>query len=112
MPRRHDSDPTPLRASASASASAVCPTVWLSCAARARAVGQIQQRGTGGAELRQSAKERGQAGAKGRAATAATGFHTTTLEKLWRCPPLAGAPGAAGSVQELTIPQVGPGTPC
>ena len=27
-------------------------------------------------------------------------------------PPLAGAPGAAGSGQELTVPQVGPGTPC
>ena len=25
-------------------------------------------------------------------------------EKLWRCPPLAGAPGAAGSGQELTVP--------
>ena len=26
------------------------------------------------------------------------------LEKLWRCPPLAGAPGAAGSGPELTSP--------
>ena len=25
-------------------------------------------------------------------------------QKLWRCPPLAGAPGAAGSGQELTVP--------
>ena len=24
--------------------------------------------------------------------------------KLWRCPPLAGAPGATGSGQELTVP--------
>ena len=38
--------------------------------------------------------------------------HPPAQEKLWRCPPLAGAPGAAGSGQELTVPQVGPGTPC
>ena len=31
-------------------------------------------------------------------------FTEETLEKLWRCPPLAGAPGAAGSGQELTAP--------
>ena len=28
----------------------------------------------------------------------------SVFEKLWRCPPLAGAPGAAGSGQELTVP--------
>ena len=33
------------------------------------------------------------------------GFDVVLSEKLWRCPPLAGAPGAAGSGQELTVPR-------
>ena len=30
-------------------------------------------------------------------------LHLDEQKKLWRCPPLAGAPGAAGSGQELTV---------
>ena len=39
----------------------------------------------------------------GPAASVADGLRSAA-EKLWRCPPLAGAPGAAGSGQELTVP--------
>ena len=31
-------------------------------------------------------------------------YTVVATKKLWRCPPLAGAPGAAGSGQELTVP--------
>ena len=34
----------------------------------------------------------------------ASELHASARKKLWRCPPLAGAPGAAGSGQELTVP--------
>ena len=34
---------------------------------------------------------------------------TPQTEAVAMPPPLAGAPGAAGSGQELTVPQVGPG---
>ena len=32
------------------------------------------------------------------------GYSSAFPQKLWRCPPLAGAPGAARSGQELTVP--------